>query len=109
MVQVESSYPPRHREQPFNLEELIPAAFYHHAISLDWPTSKWHTLNKKKVVVCLPEGFENHAANFTRRHKVAYSYTEPLDFQESWFDGEISTVVLFSPTQSASAEDWYRV
>ncbi|RCN44013.1 hypothetical protein ANCCAN_09958, partial [Ancylostoma caninum] len=102
-------HPPRHREQPFNLEELIPAAFSHHAISLDWTTSKWHTLDKKKVVVCLPEGFENHAALFTRRHQVAYAYTGPLDFQESWFSGEISAIVLFSPTQSASAEDWYRV
>ncbi|KAL6724061.1 hypothetical protein Aduo_018995 [Ancylostoma duodenale] len=107
VAHVKWSHPPRYRERPFNLEELIPAAFPHHAISLDWNTGKWHTLNKKKVVVGLPEGFDNHAANFTRRHQVAYSYTGPLGFQESWFSTIV--LVLFSPTKSASAEDWYRV
>ncbi|KAL6723808.1 hypothetical protein Aduo_018775 [Ancylostoma duodenale] len=40
-------------------------------------------------------------------HQVAYAHLGSADFRREWFEGEISAIVLFTPTHNATADDWY--
>ncbi|EYC17926.1 hypothetical protein Y032_0029g1962 [Ancylostoma ceylanicum] len=100
-------HPHRHREEPFHMAELAKCALSNQLITSDWTKETWFRLPAKPIVVLLPEGFEYSTSAFTRLHQRSYSYVGPRDFKEEWFKGEISAIIFFSPTHSASAEDWF--
>ncbi|RCN43506.1 hypothetical protein ANCCAN_10514 [Ancylostoma caninum] len=100
-------HPHRHTEEPYNLEALVTKACRCQSILADWSTAEWSRLEVKKVVVLLPEGFEPYVGGFTHIHQVAYAYVGPADFRREWFDGEISAIVFFTPSRSATPDDWY--
>ncbi|ETN83732.1 integrase core domain protein [Necator americanus] len=97
---------PRHRDDPFDIDNIVRRATTSMPILTAWTAEAWGTLTEKKVIVLLPHGFSDYTRGFSFKTQRAYSYLTPRDIQEDWLEGELSAIVLFSSMTNDTVDDW---
>ncbi|KAK6023304.1 hypothetical protein OSTOST_10914, partial [Ostertagia ostertagi] len=96
---------PRSRTDPYNLPRIYSEAL-RFANSHPWNGSSGDFLKQRRSLILLPEGFEEVLSCFETATMFAKSVRTLDDVDPSWFEEELSVVVLFSTVHYEEPLRW---
>ncbi|VDO75322.1 unnamed protein product, partial [Haemonchus placei] len=103
---VTQGYLPRSKSDPYNLPNMYVDAVKF-ANENPWTEMSWRLVKPRRMLIVLPEGFQDVLDCFESPLMTAKLAIEPDDIQAAWFEEvEWSAIMLFSPARYVVASRW---